>query len=232
MPRRLILASGNAHKVTEIAAMLAADPVQVVGMRELGIGAPPEIEETADDFAGNAVLKAEGIAAWMAEALGPTDDLVLADDSGICIDAFDGGPGHLSARFAGPDANDADNNAKMVRELEARGLDASNAHYACVLAIARVDGGEVTVPMPESGEGDLFVLGRCLCLEGHCGGEVRTERRGDGGFGYDPYFWIDDRARTMAELKPGAKAARSHRGAAVDLLRAQLSKILAQTAHD
>ena len=106
MPRRIVIASGNAHKVSEIEAMLAEAGVglEVVGMK--AAGEPPEIEETATTFGGNAALKAEGIAAWLREGGGAGDDLVLADDSGICIDAFDGAPGVYSARYAGSPCDD------------------------------------------------------------------------------------------------------------------------------
>jgi XTP/dITP diphosphohydrolase len=227
MIRKVVIASGNAHKIEEIGAMLQAQApeLEVVGMKSFG--QPPEIEETATTFSGNAALKSTGIAAWLREQGAGSDILVLSDDSGICIDALDGRPGVYSARFAGEGASDPDNNAKMVEELDARGLDASAAHYACVLSLARVDGRPVPLPMPESGEGDIYVEGDTLCIEGQCFGEVRTEARGTGGFGYDPHFWVDDRSRTFAEFTQEAKAERSHRGAAMRLLLGQLSKILA-----
>ena len=229
MRRRLILASGNRHKVTEIAEMFAASPspitsgMEVVSMKDLGD--PPEIPETADTFHGNAVLKARGIAAWLASETirAPGDDLVLADDSGICIDAFDGAPGVYSARFAGPNAGDDDNNAKMVAELRARGLERSPAHYTCVLAVTRVDGtalGGVDIEDPL-----VRRMDPCVCVEGRCHGVVRTVAQGSGGFGYDPYFWVDDDAHTFADLSAEQKAVRSHRGAAVASLLAHADRL-------
>ena len=227
MIKRLVIASGNRHKIEEIAQMLhgAAPHLKVCGMRDFGQA--PEIEESAETFSGNAALKALGIAAWLRELGEAEATMVLSDDSGICIDAFDGGPGVRSARFAGEPCDDAANNAKLVAELKTRGLDASAAHYMCVLSLARAQGGAVTVPMPESGEGDMYVEGSTLCIEGRCDGEVRDLARGTGGFGYDPHFWVDDRALTFAELSAADKAKRSHRGAAMSVLLAQLSKILA-----
>jgi XTP/dITP diphosphohydrolase len=219
---RLVIASGNAHKVAEIGEMLATAAVdlEVVGQKDLG--EPPEIAETADSFAGNAVLKARGIAGWLDQEGETGSDLVLADDSGICIDAFDGGPGVHSARFAGSNATDEDNNARMVGDLEAQGLDRSAAHYVCVFALARVDGGPLRVPTLDG----VHPVEDTLCIEGRCHGYVRTIRRGEGGFGYDPYFWVDEDARTFAELSREDKAERSHRGAATRILVGVLQKLL------
>lgn len=220
-PRRLVVASGNAHKVAELDRMLraAVPTLQVLGLR--AFGEPPVIEETADDFAGNARLKAEGFAAWLRGQGEAADTVVLADDSGVCVDALDGGPGVRSARFAGEDASDDDNNAKLVRELGARGLDASPGHYRCVLALTRVDG----EPWSDAGPSRLF--------EGRWDVELRVARRGSGGFGYDPHAWLlaGDGAglgvggavdRTVAELSPDEKAAISHRGKALRALLAWL----------
>lgn len=218
---RIVLASGNAHKVTEIAEMVGRALPEVVVLGMNSFGDPPAIAETATTFAGNAALKARGIAGWLAQ-MGNTDDaLVLADDSGICIDALDGGPGVYSARFAGEGASDDDNNQKMIDELQARGVDASPAHYACVLALAAVDGRALPVPDAPG----VYACDGTVCFEGRCEGEVRTLRRGHGGFGYDPHFWVDQRTLTFAELRPPDKAARSHRGAAVDRLLAHLRAV-------
>jgi XTP/dITP diphosphohydrolase len=143
MPRRLVIASRNQHKVDELAAMVARgqfatalEVVSVVGLP--GYSPPPDIDESAATFSGNAVLKADAIAGWLRMNGAPRDDLVLADDSGLCVDALDGKPGVYSARFAGPDATDEDNNARLVAELQARGLDSSPAEYVCVLALRNV----------------------------------------------------------------------------------------------
>jgi len=221
-PRRLVVASGNAHKVAELDRMLrrAVPTLEVLGLR--AFGKPPEIEETADDFEGNARLKAEGFAAWLRGAGEAGDTVVLADDSGVCVDALGGGPGVRSARFAGEGVSDEDNNAKLVRELRARGLERSAGHYRCVLALTRVDG-EAWAD-----------AGVSRCFEGSWDVELRVARRGGGGFGYDPHAWLVTSAsgagaggaadqavaseRTVAELAPDAKAAISHRGKALRAL--------------
>lgn len=238
MPRRLVIASRNQHKVDELTAMIARGPfataLQVVSVAAMPeYGPPPEVDESATTFSGNAVLKADAIASWLRTSGAPRDDLVLADDSGLCVDAFDGKPGVYSARFAGPDATDEDNNAKLVAELEARGLDSSLAEYVCVLALRNVGPRMFDFTLPDAGA--LYIIGHCLCIEGSCRGQVRVERRGSGGFGYDPYFWIDGASRsgsaatggrTFAELSPGEKSQRSHRGAAMRRLVQELPIIM------
>jgi XTP/dITP diphosphohydrolase len=204
--QRLVIASGNHHKVAELREMVLArcPDVMVLGLRDLGEA--PEIPETADDFAGNAVLKARGIASWLREEGEAGDTLVMADDSGISVDALEGGPGVRSARFAGETATDDDNNRKLVLSLRERNLERSPAHYACVIALCRVDGHALEAEKAE------------LAFEGIWHVEVRTERRGTGGFGYDPHAWIDQGTRTVAELARAEKATMSHRGLAMKKL--------------
>jgi XTP/dITP diphosphohydrolase len=199
--QELVLASGNRHKVVELAELLAELPLRVALQTEWGV--PPEIEETGDSFVANAELKARGIAAWLSHRGAPGDTLVLADDSGISVEALGGAPGVISARWAGEPCDDAANNRKLVDELRERGLDRSAAHYSCVLALVRVDGRAVR-------DGD-----DCVRFEGRWDVEVRTDARGSGGFGYDPHAWIDGGTRTVAELDRAEKAAVSHRGRAL-----------------
>lgn len=231
MSPRLVIASNNQHKIAELAAMLAR--ARFPAVRELEVvsasalpehGVPPEIEENALTFVGNAVLKAHGIAEWLRAAGAEAHDLVLADDSGLCVEVFDGKPGVYSARFAGPDANDEDNNAKLVAELEARGLDSSPAEYVCVLAVRHVGTRPFDFTLPDAGA--IFMHDNCLCVEGRCRGKVGVARRGDGGFGYDPHFWIDGDTRTFAELSAGEKSQRSHRGVGMRRLVQELPLII------
>ena len=231
-PRRLVVASGNAHKVIELDRMLrqAVPGLEVLGLR--AFGEPPEVDETADDFVGNARLKAEGFAAWLRGQGEAGDTVVLADDSGVCVDALGGGPGVRSARFAGERATDEENNAKLVDELRARGLERSEGHYRCVLALTRVDG----EPWADAGRSRAF--------EGRWDVELRVARRGSGGFGYDPHAWLvvgggatgpgaggaadqggtpgAGTEKTVAELTPDEKAVISHRGTALRALLAWL----------
>lgn len=222
MTRRLILATTNAHKVREIAGMFAAAGDLIEVMSAVEFGTPPHVEETSDSFSGNAVLKALGFAAWLRGLTGAApEDLCLADDSGICIDALEGAPGVRSARFAGDDATDDENNVAMVEALRGRGLDRSAAHYACVLAVARVDGAPLVLGSPGAaarrGHGELD---GAILFEGRCEGEVRIACQGVGGFGYDPHFWIDGGARTFADLSDEEKSHRSHRGEALRAMMA------------
>ncbi len=183
----------------------APTPVFVVGLDAYPDA--PEVEETATTFAGNAGLKARGIADYLRTQGEPGDTAVLADDSGISVEALDGAPGVYSARFSGEEATDATNNAKLVESLEALGRTSSPAHYACVLALCRVDAGPIQTET-------------MLTFEGRWEVEVRIASRGEGGFGYDPHAWVEDGARTVAELTQEDKARRSHRGVA---LRAMLA---------
>lgn len=211
--RRLVLASANLHKLAELAAMLAKGgrEFEVRAARELGPA--PTIAEDQDSFVAHAALKVRGIAAWLQERGEAGETLVLADDSGVCVDALDGKPGVDSAVFAGPEADDAANNAALLAALADRGVDRSPAHYVCVLALRRVDGAPMQLPGAEP-----HALGPDLTLFlGHWHGEIRRERAGAAGFGYDPYFWIEgpEGPTTAASLAPAEKNAQSHRGIAV-----------------
>jgi XTP/dITP diphosphohydrolase len=186
---RLVLATRNAHKLRELGVLL--DGFEVVALPE-GVELPPESGAT---FAANALPKAR----TAAEATG---EVAFGDDSGIEAAALGGAPGVLSARYAGPDATDTENLAKLVAEVPP----GSALAYVCVIALAD----------PRSGEALLF--------EGRCTGTMAPEPRGSGGFGYDPVFIPDDRddGLTMAELEPAEKDAISHRGRAARALRDHL----------
>jgi XTP/dITP diphosphohydrolase len=185
---KLVLATRNPHKVVEFGRLLPGhDVVALTGDVKL----PPETGET---FAANALPKAQAAAA-------ATESPAIADDSGIEAVALDGGPGVRSARFAGPEATDAENLAKLRAEVPA----GSPLAYVCALAF--VDG---------SSE-QLF--------EGRCTGTMSPEPRGERGFGYDPVFIPEDGdgTRTMAELTDAEKDAISHRGRAARALLAWLT---------
>jgi XTP/dITP diphosphohydrolase len=181
----LVLATRNPHKAREFAALL--DGLEVVALPET-VALPPETGET---FAANALPKARAAA----RATGRPS---FADDSGIEAAALDGAPGVRSARFAGEEATDADNLARLIAEAPP----GSALTYVCVIAF--VD--------PSTGEERTF--------EGRCTGTMSSEPRGQGGFGYDPIFLPDDRddGRTMAQLSPAEKDAISHRGRAARAL--------------
>lgn len=212
MSATLVIASSNQHKVQELSRMLefAGVGVDVCSMQSLG--APPEVPETAPDFSGNAALKSVAIARWVkAQSTCPPGACwVLADDSGLCVEALGGAPGVLSARFAGPEATDEQNNAKLVKELEALGLQQSPAHFCCVLALTRVD----------------HALEETQFFEGQARGFARTEPAGQGGFGYDPHVWIEGQVGSFAQMTRDEKAKISHRGLALAALLAALPSIL------
>jgi XTP/dITP diphosphohydrolase len=188
--KRLSFASGNRHKVAEIAAMLAPHGWQVEPL-------VLTVDEDAPTFAGNAEKKARA-------ALAVTGLSSLADDSGLEVDALDGAPGVLSARYAGPAQDDAANNAKLLAALERVPEGQRSARFRCALVLVTPDGGK-------------------LVREGTCEGSIGLEPRGSGGFGYDPLFLVGDSGRTMAELTAAEKNRISHRARALAALVAALA---------
>lgn len=190
-PRRVVLATGNAGKLREFSALLAPLGWEVISQASLGI---TPAEETGTTFEANALLKARHAAA----AAGLP---ALADDSGIEVDALDGRPGVFSARYAGPDADDAANNARLLAELSGRPATVRTARYRCVIAC--VQGADDPAPLLASGT-----------WEGH----IAPTARGSGGFGYDPLFIPQGLAITAAQMDPAAKNAVSHRGQALAAL--------------
>lgn len=195
-PRRVVLATGNAGKVRELAACLADLGCEVLPQSRFGV---PEAEETGLSFVENAILKARNAAAH-------TGLPAIADDSGIEVDALDGAPGIYSARFAGPGADDAANNARLLAELAGVPPARRSARYRCVLVYLR----HARDPMP-------------LICAGTWEGTVLSAARGSGGFGYDPLFQPADCTVTAAELALADKNRLSHRGRALVALHAALA---------
>lgn len=221
--RLLVLATGNPHKVEELAAIVGAVGLPLAVRSATSLGPAPAIVEDQGSFVAHALLKALGIAAWLKERGVAGETLVLADDSGLCVDALDGAPGVDSAIFAGPHGDNAANNARLVAELRARGREESPAHYVCVLALTRVDG----APLPALAGAEPGPTPASQLFVGRWHGAVRTMPRGVGGFGYDPYFWPTGSERSSAELPAQDKNSRSHRGQATALLLAALPGLLA-----
>jgi XTP/dITP diphosphohydrolase len=204
--RRLVVATGNAHKLEEITRLLAAvapeigrGGLELVAMTDLGVPSPVEDGAT---FEANALIKARACVA-------ATGCPALADDSGLEVDALDGAPGVRSARYAGEDASDGDNNAALLAALTAVPEDRRTARFVCVAAMVTVDGREVT-------------------RRGTMEGRVVDVPRGDQGFGYDPLFVADATTdgRTNGELSPAEKDAISHRGAAFCALGEDVARLL------
>lgn len=211
----LIVATHNRHKTQEIAAMIGAHFDEITDLASLaqlhGSDAAPEPEETATTFEGNARLKAEAAAiAPVIAGLGDAgEDLwILADDSGIEVDALDGRPGVHSARFAGENASDADNRRLLLEQLAEAGSlapEQRRARFRCVLALVR--------------SGELLGI-----FSGAVEGTMVTEDRGSGGFGYDPVFQPDGHDRTFGEMSADAKNQLSHRSRALEKLGAWLEE--------
>jgi XTP/dITP diphosphohydrolase len=192
---KVVLATANAGKQREFAALLAPHGIELVLQSALGI---EPAEETGTTFTDNALLKARHAAA--ASGLP-----ALADDSGLEVDALAGRPGVYSARYAGPGATDEQNNALLLAELAAVPDAQRTARYRCVLAL--VHGAQDPAP---------------LLAEGSWEGRIAHERAGSGGFGYDPYFIPIGHTCTAAQLTAAEKNALSHRGLALRALIALL----------
>ena len=195
--QRLLVATRSRHKLRELRDLLEVGPdVELVSPDDLGI--PDEPEETGETFETNARLKAR----FYARRSGlPT----LADDSGLEVDALDGAPGVRTRRYAGPDATDDANNAKLLAALAGRPADERGARYVCVLALALPDDAG-----PRNGLG-------ATVRRGTCRGRIATGPKGDGGFGYDPIFEPEQEppgGRTLGEWSVAEKNAISHRSRA------------------
>ena len=197
--RRILIATGNLGKVREMQAILSDLPVELVTLAD---GPPiPQARETGDTFEENAALKALYYAGF-------SKCWTLADDSGLEVDALDGQPGVYSSRYAGADANDAGNNAKLIAALRGVPESARTARFRCAMALAF---------------GDTLLA----TSNGTFEGVIIDEPRGDNGFGYDPHFLIPARGKTAAELPPEEKNRISHRGQALAALRPKLERLIA-----
>jgi len=194
MHSSLILASHNSGKLAEFSALLAPLGFVMRSQKDLDIA---EADEPHGTFVENALAKARHVAA--ASGLP-----ALADDSGICANALGGAPGVLSARYAGEPKSDLRNNARLVEALAAHAD--KSAYYYCVLVYLR----HAADPQP-------------LIAEGRWDGEIIAAPKGQGGFGYDPHFWLPALGKTAAELTPAEKNQRSHRAQALRQLVAQLT---------
>ena len=192
---RVVVASGNAGKLRELSDLLQGLGLELLSQATLGV---ISVEETGTTFVENALLKAR-------HAAQRTGLAAIADDSGLEVDALGGAPGIYSARYAGLQADDAANNAKLIQALSDVPASQRSARYRCVLAwVSRVDD-----PHP-------------LIAAASWDGEIITQPRGHDGFGYDAYFWLPALQCTVAELDAVTKNRISHRGQAMQALRATL----------
>ena len=191
---KLIIATGNKDKVREINEVLEGSGFEAVDMKSEGID--PEIIEDADTFEGNALIKARTVHKY-------TDCYVMADDSGLCIDALDGAPGVYSARFCGEDSTYEEKFQKIYELLKDVPKDQWTAQFVCAIAVVRPDGSEFTV-------------------RGECHGLLLDHPQGSNGFGYDPIFYKPEFGMTTAEMEPQVKNSISHRGKALNAMVARL----------
>ena len=195
--RRLLVATRSRHKLRELRELLAlGEDVELLAPDDLGIDGEPD--ETGATFETNARIKARYYAAR-------SGLLTLADDSGLEVDALDGGPGVRTRRYAGDDATDADNNAKLLRELAGLSAAQRGGRYVCVLALA--------LPDTAGPRGGL----RMIVRRGTCRGRIAVGEQGSGGFGYDPLFEPEAESpggRTLGQYSAAEKHAISHRSRA------------------
>ena len=190
---KLVIASNNPGKLRELQLTLASLPIEILTQVQLGID---EAEEPHCTFIENALAKARHVSRISGLP-------ALADDSGLCVDALGGAPGVQSARYAGEPKSDSRNNEKLLQAME--GVVDRRAHYYCVLVLVR----HADDPQP-------------LIAEGEWHGEIAQRMRGEGGFGYDPLFWLPQLNKMSAELSRDEKAQISHRAQALHILLQRL----------
>lgn len=196
---KIVFATGNAGKVREVKAILADLNMEVLSMKEAGVTA--EAEENGTTFAENAVIKAKDIATKIPDAI------VMADDSGLVVDALNGEPGIYSARYLGEDTSYRIKNANIISRLEGVPVEKRTARFVCAIAAVMPDG-------------------MVLTTEGTIEGYIGYEERGEGGFGYDPIFMVPEYNCTTSELSPEVKNAISHRGKALQAMKVKVQEIL------
>ena len=193
---KFVLASQNKHKLEEMQAILSAHGVEVVLQSDLGLHV--DVEETGSTFAANAMLKAKAVM----EASGLP---AIADDSGVCCDALSGAPGIYSARYGGPELDDAGRYRLLLANMQ--GAKTRAAHFTSAIAC-------------------IFPNGDTIEAEGICPGTIAFAPQGTGGFGYDPVFFLPELRKTYAQLTPEEKAAVSHRGKALAVFDGKLRDYL------
>ena len=197
LPMKLIIASNNAHKMREIQEILGLEFPDMSTLKQAGLNI--DVVEDGETFAANAIKKAEEVL----KASGYP--AALADDSGLIVDALNGAPGVYSARYAGEGHNDADNNAKLMRDMVGVPTEQRTCRFASAVALAR-EGKET------------------ICVMGYAEGILLTEARGSNGFGYDPYFFYPPLQKSFAELSAEEKNTVSHRKHALEALLVQLRR--------
>ena len=196
---RVLFATGNEGKMREIRSILADTGAEVCSMKEAGVSV--DIVEDGTTFEENALIKARAVAAALTE----TDSVVLADDSGLVIDALGGEPGIYSARYMGEDTSYEEKNTNLIGRLEGVPDEKRTARFVCAIAAVLPDGREYMVQ---------------AAIEGRIG----YEQKGEGGFGYDPIFYVPEFGKTTAEMTAEEKNKVSHRGKALEQMKEVLRK--------
>ena len=194
---KIVLASRNRHKLKELQTLIKEyiDDIEVLSLDDVGL--MDEIIEDGDTFERNALIKAKYAAS--------SGYIGIGDDSGLTVNALNGAPGVLSARYAGEHGDDEANNLLLLKNLE--GVSDRTAQFVCSIAVAFPDGSDFVV-------------------NGVVEGQILQEPHGNGGFGYDPLFWVEIFNKTLAEVTPKEKNSISHRGKAVNELAKKLKEIL------
>jgi XTP/dITP diphosphohydrolase len=188
---QLVLSSRNKKKIGEIADLMAPHGIQLIGVESFAN--VPEVDEDGDSFAANAIKKATEVATKL-------NSWVIAEDSGLCVDALGGAPGIFSSRYSGSQGADEANNRKLLKELSAVTAAKRSAFYVCHAVLSDPTGRI------------------CLAVEGRCCGRILEDYRGSNGFGYDPLFWVPEYHQTFGELPPAVKRHISHRARAFERL--------------
>ncbi len=192
---RIVVATQNKHKIEEIAAIINIPNVNIISRDEAGV--PPfEVEETGTTFEENSYIKAKAI-------MNVIGEITIADDSGLEVDALNGEPGIYSARYAGENAKDSDNNEKLLEKLQGLPLEERGAKFVSVVTLVHPNGMKIVA-------------------RGECKGHIISEPRGNSGFGYDPLFIPDGNDKTYAELTKDEKNCISHRRRALEQLAKSL----------
>ena len=195
-PLKFVLATHNPGKLKEMSAILRTLGVEVVSPADLGLTV--DVEETGETFAENAKLKAKAVC-------GLAGLPAIADDSGLCVDALNGGPGVYSARYGGEELDDRGRYRLLLNSM--RGASSRSAHFETAVACA-------------------FPNGETLTAAGRCDGAIAFAPMGTGGFGYDPVFLVPEQAKTFGQMTEEEKAALSHRGKALRSFAAELEAYL------
>lgn len=197
---RIIFATGNAGKIREIKEIMADLQIEVVSMKDAGINI--EIAEDGATYEENALIKARAVAAHAG-----AEDIVMADDSGLEIDYLNKEPGVYSARYLGEDTSYRVKNQNLIDRLDGVPDEKRTARFVCAIAA-------------------VFADGRKMVTRGTIEGRIGYEEKGEGGFGYDPIFYVPEFGKTTAELTEDEKNAVSHRGRALRAMKEELKKIM------